>query len=57
MKAIRYARYGGPEVLELVELPDPVPADDEVMIRIHAAGVRLGGCLTSSTPRPPSGRR
>lgn len=37
MKAIRFARYGGPEVLELVELPDPRPAPDEVLIDIEAA--------------------
>lgn len=42
MKAIRFARYGGPDVLELCDLPDPVPADDGVLIEIHAAGVAPG---------------
>ncbi|MGH7003882.1 MAG: NADP-dependent oxidoreductase [Alphaproteobacteria bacterium] len=42
MKAIQYARYGGPEVLELVELPDPAVPDDGVLIEIHAAGVAPG---------------
>ncbi|MCW5772635.1 MAG: NADP-dependent oxidoreductase, partial [Rhodospirillaceae bacterium] len=42
MKAIQYARYGGPEVLELIDLPDPVPAEDGVLIEVHAAGVAPG---------------
>jgi NADPH:quinone reductase-like Zn-dependent oxidoreductase len=39
MKAIRQTRYGGPEVLELVDLPDPVPGPGEVLVRMHAASV------------------
>lgn len=42
MKAIQYAQYGGPDVLQLVDLPDPVPAEDGVLIEIHAAGVAPG---------------
>lgn len=42
MKAIRYARYGGPEVLDYTDIPDPVPADDEVLIEVHAASVAPG---------------
>jgi NADPH:quinone reductase-like Zn-dependent oxidoreductase len=37
MKAIAYQKYGSPDVLELVEQETPVPADDEVLIRVHAA--------------------
>lgn len=37
MKAMRFSRYGGPDVLELVELPDPEPGPDEVKIAIEAA--------------------
>lgn len=37
MRAIRFSRYGGPEVLELVELADPRPGPDEVLIDIEAA--------------------
>ena len=39
MKAIVYTEYGSPDVLRLRELPMPVPTDDEVLIRIHAASV------------------
>jgi NADPH:quinone reductase-like Zn-dependent oxidoreductase len=44
MKAIQYARYGGPEVLALVDLPDPALPDDGVLIEVHAAGVAPGDC-------------
>lgn len=39
MKAIGANRYGGPEVLEVVELPDPEPGEGEVLVRVHAAAV------------------
>ena len=39
MKAIVHYTYGTPDVLELVDLEKPVPADDEVLVRIHASSV------------------
>lgn len=39
MRAVGLSRYGGPEVLGLVELPDPQPTSEQVRIRVHAAGV------------------
>lgn len=39
MKACFFRRYGGPEVLEYGELPDPVPAAGEVLVDIQAASV------------------
>lgn len=39
MKAIRQDRYGGPEVLTLDELPDPVPGPGEVLVRVKAASL------------------
>ena len=39
MKAIVFERYGGPDVLELRELETPVPADDQVLVRVRAASV------------------
>lgn len=39
MKAIAQHRYGGPEVLEQVDLPDPLVGPDGVLIRVRAAGV------------------
>jgi NADPH:quinone reductase-like Zn-dependent oxidoreductase len=39
MQAIDCPRYGSPDVLTVREVPDPRPADDEVLIRVHAAGL------------------
>ena len=41
MKAIRFHAYGGPEVLHLEEIPVPEIQSDEVLIRVHAAGVNF----------------
>jgi NADPH:quinone reductase-like Zn-dependent oxidoreductase len=39
MKAARFSRFGGPEVLEIVDLPDPHPGPGRVRIAVRAAGV------------------
>jgi NADPH:quinone reductase-like Zn-dependent oxidoreductase len=39
MKAAQFSRFGGPEVLQLVDLPDPHPGPGEVRIAVRAAGV------------------
>jgi NADPH2:quinone reductase len=39
MRAVGVPRFGGPEVLEVVDLPEPVPAEGEVRIRVAAATV------------------
>lgn len=39
MKAVRYRRFGGPEVLEIVDLPDPHPGPGQVRIAVRAAGI------------------
>jgi NADPH:quinone reductase-like Zn-dependent oxidoreductase len=39
MKAARFSRFGGPEVLEIVDLPDPHPGAGEIRIAVHAAGI------------------
>jgi len=39
MKAIRVHQFGGPEVLQLEEAPDPQPGPEQVVVRVHAAGV------------------
>lgn len=39
MKAVVYDRYGPPDVLQLTELPTPKPADDEILIKIHAVSI------------------
>lgn len=44
MKAVVYDRYGPPEVLTLQDVPDPVPADDQVLVRVHATTVTQTDC-------------
>lgn len=39
MKAIVYYKYGSPDVLKLEEVAMPTPADDEVLIRVHAVSI------------------
>ena len=39
MHAATFREYGGPEVLRFEELPDPVPAADEVIVQVRACGV------------------
>lgn len=39
MKAIVYRKYGTPDTLRLEEVPKPVPADNEVLVRVHAASI------------------
>jgi len=61
MKAILARAFGGPEVLKLEEVPDPVPAAGQVRVRIHAIGVnpydtymRAGGyAITPELPYTP----
>src|SRR5690349_23827349 len=39
VKAARFSRFGGPEVLEIVDLPDPRPDAGQIRIAVRAAGV------------------
>lgn len=39
IQAIRVHSYGGPKQLVLDEIPRPVPLENEVLVRVHAAGV------------------
>ena len=39
MKAIRYYNYGSPDVLKLEDVETPMPNDDQVLIKVHAASV------------------
>jgi NADPH:quinone reductase-like Zn-dependent oxidoreductase len=39
MKAVVYEKYGTADNLHLIDLPTPVPVDDQVLIRIHAVSI------------------
>ena len=41
MKAVRIHQHGGPEVMQLEEMPTPTPAEDQALVRVEAAGVNF----------------
>ncbi|HZR57234.1 MAG TPA: NADPH:quinone oxidoreductase family protein [Terriglobales bacterium] len=58
MKAIVISRFGGPEVLEVQQVPDPVPSAGQVLVNIQAAGLNFADIMTAEhgyadTPKPP----
>ncbi|MCP5146314.1 MAG: NAD(P)H-quinone oxidoreductase [Gammaproteobacteria bacterium] len=55
MQAIRIVSPGGPEQLQPVTVPDPVPGHDEVLVRIHYAGINRADLLQRRGlyPAPP----
>ena len=60
-RAVQYRRFGGPEVLEVVEREDPSPASGQVRLAVRAAGVnpldwKLRRGLMSSDDAPPEPR-
>lgn len=51
MKAAVHTRYGSPDVLRVEEVPPPSPADDEVLILVHASTVNRTDCgMRSAKP-------
>jgi NADPH:quinone reductase-like Zn-dependent oxidoreductase len=55
MQAVVATQYGGPEVLQVKQLPKPTPQDDEVLIRIRATSVTAAH-TAMRTGRPLFGR-
>lgn len=41
-RAVRFDEYGGIDVLQVVEVPDPAPGEGELLIRVRAAGINPG---------------
>src|SRR5437899_5127914 len=46
MRAIQVTEFGGPEVLELAELPVPEPGEDEILIKVARAGLNFADTHT-----------
>jgi NADPH:quinone reductase-like Zn-dependent oxidoreductase len=58
MKAIVITRLGGPEVLELREVPEPPVEAGQVLVRVQAGGLNFADLMTAQggypgTPKPP----
>lgn len=47
MKALQLSEYGGPESLRLVDVPQPVPAKREVLIKVEAGGLNYSDIMIS----------
>ena len=52
MKAIVYEAYGSPDVLQFKDMPQPVPGDKDVLVRIHASTVTSGDSRLRSLKVP-----
>jgi len=58
MKAVIITRQGGPEVLEVRDVPEPTPGAGEELVRVEAGGINFADTMTASggypgTPKPP----
>src|SRR6478672_5209771 len=58
MKALVITRTGGPEGLELQQVPDPVPGTSQELVRVEAGGLNFADVMTlqggyPGTPKPP----
>jgi NADPH:quinone reductase len=55
MRAVVLRETGGPERLEVVEVPDPEPGDGEVVLQVRAAGINFADVLVRQGryPQPP----
>lgn len=58
MKALVITRFGGPEVLELQQVPEPQLAPEQVLVKVEAGGLNFADLMTAqggyaNTPKPP----
>jgi NADPH:quinone reductase-like Zn-dependent oxidoreductase len=58
MRQVEIPRYGAPDVLTVVERPDPVPAEGQVRVAVRAAGLNFADLLArmglyQDAPKPP----
>lgn len=58
MKALVITRFGGPDVLEVQDVPDPHAGPDQTLVQVQAGGLNFADLLTArggypGTPKPP----
>jgi NADPH:quinone reductase-like Zn-dependent oxidoreductase len=51
MRAVQITRFGGPEVMDVVELPDPVPGDGQRLYEVGSAGVNFADTHHGRSPQ------
>lgn len=51
MRAVQISRFGGPEVLDVVDLPDLVPGPRQQLYRVNAAGVNFADTHQTEVPQ------
>jgi len=52
MKAVQFAQYGDPDVLQVREVPDPTPRPGNVLIQVKATTVNRLDLLQRNGSRP-----
>jgi hypothetical protein len=57
MRAVQITRFGGPEVLDVVDLPDPTPGDGRQLYEVSAAGVNFADTHHRLSPYSADGQR
>lgn len=55
MRALQASRVGGPEVLQLVDLPSPTPGRGQVRVRVHAASINRSDVKVRKGVLPSAG--
>jgi len=54
MKAVQFAQFGGPEVLQVYDAPDPIPSHEDVLIQVKATTVNHLDLFQRDGSRPVS---
>jgi NADPH:quinone reductase-like Zn-dependent oxidoreductase len=45
MKAVVYKKYGPPDVLEVTDVDQPIPTDNQVLVKVHASSINFGNLV------------
>ena len=57
MRAVQITEFGGPEVLDVVDLPDPVPGEGQELFDVSAAGINYADTPPRAVAQLTSRRR